>query len=309
MPSGDQVADKAAHRDGHWSTVIKERAVLVLGSVTVAGIALVAVGWVIQGSSYLPGLLMQLGTSMMLLVPLALLGLMLENRIRHAEEQLRSTAARLDTLTAVTRERIATSRRQRDDLFDAAKQAPQQDMVRALLEDAAEVGAVDPLGVRVLVPGTSLRLRFRAQGDGIDVQVEELDGSPADHLTWREHEPAEAFAQQVAATLRRLDRYPGDAGFDPTTMLRHLLDMVHRGVRARTGEDAEDLGHLIEIPNEQWAVSSEGLFALQQHYHIPARSIAGSHDDWPRHMRTLAWVDQTAFEEAYQLARRLLNRR
>src|SRR5438105_380300 len=157
MPAGNKSNDERPRQRRSWVTrtaAIKERGFLALGLVTVVGIALVGVGWSIQGASYVPGLLMQLGTSMMLLVPLALLGFMLEDRIRHAEEQLRTTAERLDTLTAVTRERLAASRQQRDDLFEAARRAPRQDAVRALLEDAGEIGAIDPSGPRVLVPGT-----------------------------------------------------------------------------------------------------------------------------------------------------------
>jgi hypothetical protein len=30
--------------------------------------------------------------------------------------------------------------------------------------------------------------------------------------------------------------------------------------------------------------------------------------DWPRHMRSLGWIDEAAFDEAYALARRLLAR-
>jgi len=302
----DQASGKGLRQHEHWATVIKERSVLVLGSVTAVGIALVALGWSIQGSSYLPGLLMQLGTSMMLLVPLALLGLMLEDRIRHTEEELRTTAARLETLTAVTRERLAAGRQQRDRLYETAKRAPQQHLLRALIEDAMEIGAIDPLGARVQVPGTSMRLRFRRQDSSIQVQVEELDGSPLAHLAWDEGETPETFTQRLAGQLKAINRYPGDADYDPATILRRLLETVHLGVRARTGEHSDDVGHLIEVPNEHWVVSSEGLYSLQHHYHISTHSLISSHDDWPRHMRTMAWVDTAAFEEAYHLARRLL---
>lgn len=307
MRNGNRPSSEGLQKHRRWATIIKERTVLVLGSVTAAGLALVALGWSIQGSSYLPGLFMQLGTSMMLLVPLALLGLMLEDRIRHTEEELRATAARLETLTAVTREGLAAGRQQRDTLYERAKRTPQQDMVRALINDATEIGAIDPLGARVLVPGTSLRLRFRQQDNSIQVQVEELDGSAVAHLAWNEGESPETFAQHLAKQLRIINRYPGDAYYDPTTILRQLLETVHLGVRARTGEHFDDLGHLIEVPNDHWAVSSEGLYSLQHHYHIPTQSLISSHDDWPRHMRTMAWVDTTAFEEAYHLACRLLD--
>jgi hypothetical protein len=306
MPVESQ-ADSGGRRD-QWLTAVRDRVVVALCSVTVVGIALVTAGWMIQGSAYVPGLLLQLGASMMLLVPLAVLGFMLESRLRRTEEQLQATAARLDTLTAVTRDRLAASRRERDDMFDIAKRAPTGDMIRALLSDASQIGAIDPSGARVRVPGTSIRLRFRQQDNSVQAQVEESDGTALTQVAWNEGESADVFTRRLAECLRSLDRYPGDASFDPAAVIQRLLEMVQLGVQSRTGEHPRDLGHLIEIPNQQWAISTEGLFSLQRPYHIPAQRITGSQDDWPHHMRTLAWVDANAFDEAFLLARRLLER-
>ncbi len=303
---GSSLANDEQRWRERWLATIKHRTGLVLSAVTSVGIVLVSVGWIIQGPTYLPGLLMQLGTSMMLLVPLALLGFMLENRIRGAEEELRATAARLDTLTAVTRQRLATSRRQRDEMFEAAKRVPAQDRICALLGDAAQIGAIDSLGVRVLVPGTSLRLRFRQHDGNVEARMEEEDGTLLEQMAWNDGESAENFAQRLAERLRTLGRYPGDDSFDPAIVLQRLLEIAQLGVHARTGEHPHDLGHLIEIPNKQWAISAEGLFSLEHYYHIPLQRLTGSHDNWPRHMRTLGWVNAAAFDEAYLIARHLL---
>jgi hypothetical protein len=304
----------AAARDGNQRFgrreravgAIQDRSVLVLGSVTLVGVTLVAVGWVIQGQSYVPGLLMQLGTAMMLLVPLALLGFVLEKRLRRAEEQIRATAAQLDTLTSVTRQRLSEHQRQRDELFGAAKRDPAQGMIRVLLGEAVEMGAIVAPGARVQLPGSLLRLRFRPDDTDVVAQVEELEGKALGSVPWHDGEASGIFAERLAAHLKALDRYPGDSGFDPSTVLQQLLKLVQLGVEARTGERSHDLGPLIEIPNEQWAISSDGLFSLQRPYHILAQRIIGSHEDWPRHMRSQPWVDIPAFDQAYLLARHLL---
>jgi hypothetical protein len=285
---------------------IQDRSVLALGSVTIAGIALVASGWVIQGKAYVPGLLMQLGTAMMLLVPLALLGFMLENRMRQAEEEIRATAAQLDSLTAVTRQRLAEHQRQREELLDAAQRDPTQGTVLVLLKEAEEIGAVVPSGARVALPGSSLRLRFRPDGTDVVAQVEEAGGRVLGTVPWHATESAAAFARRVAQDLRTRDGYPGDRGFDPSAVLRELLKVIRIAIEARSGERPHDLGPLIELPNDQWAISSDGLFSLQRPYHIPAQRLIGSHENWPTYMRTQAWVDAPAFEEAYLLARQLL---
>jgi hypothetical protein len=285
---------------------IQDRSVLALGSVTLVGITLVAAGWVIQGSSYVPGLLMQLGASMMLLVPLALLGFMLENRIRRAEEEIRATVTQLDTLTAVTRQQLSGLRRQREDLFGAAQRDLGQGMVSVLLSEALETGAVVPAGARVALPGSTLRLRFRPDGTDVAARVEELDGTVLGSVPWHAGEPASAFATRLATELRAMSRYPGDSAFDPAAVLQRLLKVVQLGIEARTGERSHDLGPLIEVPNDQWAISSDGLFSLARPYHIPARRVIGSHENWPSYMSNQPWVNRTAFEEAYALARHLL---
>lgn len=286
--------------------IVRDRLFLVLGAVTVGGVALVAIGWVIQGRSYAPGLLLQLGSSLMLLVPLALLGFMLEGRLRRAEEQLQATAEQLDTLTAVTRERLAESRRQQDQMFDEAKRAPSRQAIHTLLTEAAKIGAIDGAGARVRVPQTDARLRFRASGDDIAATVENADGAPLGLLEWDSEETADNFAQELAGALRKADKYPGDPNYDPGRVFQRLLETVQLGVQSRIGEYPRDLGHLIEVPNEHWAISAEGLFSLRQHYHIPTDQITGAHIDWQRHVRSLGWVDQAAFDEAYALARNLL---
>jgi hypothetical protein len=306
MPGISREVDGRRGRRDRMVKAIQDRSVLALGMVTLAGITLVGLGWVIQGRAYLPGLLMQLGTSLMLLVPLALLGFVLENRMRRAEEQIRATVAQLDTLTAVTRQRLSEHQRQRDELFDTAQRDPAQGTISLLLTEAAEVGAVVPAGARVALPGTTLRLRFRADGTDVVAQAEEADGTIRGTVPWHGGETAAVFSERLAGELRAIDRYPGSSGFDPSAVLRRLLTVVQLGIEARTGERSHDLGPLIEVPNDQWAISSDGLFSLTRPYRISAKRIFGSHENWPRYMSTQAWVDVPAFEEAYQLARYLL---
>ena len=104
MAGARQHGDHASHRVERMTSAFRDRSVLMLCIVTLTGIGLVAGGWLIQGRTYTPLLLLQLGGSLVLLVPLALLGLMLEDRVRRAENQLRDTAVQLSTLTAVTRQ-------------------------------------------------------------------------------------------------------------------------------------------------------------------------------------------------------------
>jgi hypothetical protein len=226
--------------------------------------------------------------------------------MRQAEAQIRATAAQLDTLTATTRQQLSEHRRQREELFGTAKQDPAQGTIRTLLDEAVQIGAIVPAGARVKMPGSQLRLRFRPSDTDVLVRIEDLDGSILGEVPWHADEEARIFAQRLVAHLQAIDRYPGDSGFDPTAVLQKLLKLVQLGVESRTGERPRDLGPLIEIPNEQWAISADGLFSLQRPYHIQAQRIVGSAEGWPQYMRTQSWVDAGAFDEAHLLAQHLL---
>jgi hypothetical protein len=308
MPAAGRESDRGQRTRDRLAATIKDKSVLVLSFVTLLGVTLVAAGWIIQGRAYVPGALLTLGASLMLLVPLAMLGFMLETRLRHAEEQIRAATVHLDTLTAVTRERLTENRRQREELFKKAKSDPSQEIIYALLSDSFQIGAIAPSGVRVHITETTLRLRFRTQDGHVQAQVEELDGTPLESVHWNIGETADVFAQRLSRCLSAIGRHPGEPTFDPSSVFQQLLDTLDLGVKARTGEHPRDLGHIIEIPNEQWVVSAEGLYALSIPYSIPKERIVDSHENWSRHMRTLAWVDAAAFDEAYRLARQLLRR-
>jgi hypothetical protein len=298
---------RLARRERLLSTV-RDRSVLMLAWVTVSGIVFVAAGWFIDGWNYLPGLLLELGVSLMLLVPLALLGLMLEKRVHQAEEQIRSATSRLDALSAVTRERLVEHRRQRADLYKDAERNPTQGLIRVLLQDALAVDAVAPGGLRVRIPATPLRLRLNMSPHGqeaLEANIEEEDGTSRETLLWPGGETAEDFAERLAEVLRTQEFYPGDHAYDPSGLLLRFVGLLRTAVEARTGERAHDLGPIIEIPNEQWAVSLDGLSCMTRQYHIPVTQL-DSDADWPTHMYSHEWVDPAQFREAYHLARLIL---
>ena len=84
--------------------------------------------------------------------------------------------------------------------------------------------------------------------------------------------------------------------------------MLDVALASRMGDRPTDLGHIIEIPNKDWAVSEEGLYSLHRPYHIPLHRLIDSHENWPDHMRAQSWADLASFEEAYRSARLILRR-
>ncbi|MEV6346503.1 hypothetical protein [Actinoplanes sp. NPDC051851] len=82
--------------------------------------------------------------------------------------------------------------------------------------------------------------------------------------------------------------------------------MVRLAVSGRSGRAAVSLAEVIELPNPQWAVCTDGLRCRQRHYHIPALRLIAGTEDWPAYMSRHSWVDPALFKEAYETARELL---
>jgi hypothetical protein len=288
---------------------IRDRGVVVPVAATAAGLAMIGWGWLLQGRDYLPDLLLQVGSSLVLLVPLVLLGWMLEARMRRTEDRAHDIASGLaeirsqvDDLGEATRSLIRSERADWEDAIEKARRAPDQETIAGLLRDAATLSVVASEGVRVGVPHTDLRLRF-VPGPAAEVPLvlEEAGGTQVSELTWRPGEPFQVVARSVAEMLVARDAYPGDDDYDSGRLVMALLDVIEAGVAARTGRLPHPLGPLIELPNPQWAIASDGLHCRVRKYHIPAERLLDTAEDWRGHMLAKSWVDRTSFLQAYDL--------
>ncbi|WP_433332940.1 hypothetical protein [Spirillospora sp. CA-294931] len=275
---------------------------------TILGVILVAVGWIIDGANYIPGLLLEAGTTLMLLVPVVVLGLAIESRVRRTEQRILETAARLDALSAATRERMIEHHRHREELFGHAARAPDRQLIQTLLSDALQIQAISEIGVRVQIPHTPVRARFLPCSPNqaeLRIRIEEPEGAELAELGWAATEPADVFSHRLADQLRSCQNYPGEAAFDPSVIFMRLINTLHTAVTSRTGDRPHDLGPLIEIPNTQWAISAEGLFCLDRPYFISCQQLY-SNQDWPTYLGSQSWVNEAQLSEAYYLARHLL---
>src|SRR4051812_21930032 len=171
---------------------IRDRGVVWPVAATVAGVAMIGWGWLLRGRTYLPDLLLQLGSSLVLLVPLVLLGWMLEARMRRTEDQAHDIASGLaeirsqvDDLGEATRSLIRGERSDWEDAIEKARRALDQETVAGLLRDAARLSAVASAGVRVEVPRTDLRLRFvPGPAAELPLLLEQASGTRISDLTW-----------------------------------------------------------------------------------------------------------------------------
>jgi hypothetical protein len=286
------------------------------------GLFLVAIGWMIEGHAYLPGLFLEVGISLVLVAPLLLLGRTLEQRIRvteavaesladavaDARKQIRETVLRLDELGAATRERLQQERADAIASLRAVEQVPSYENVSSSVLRALRLNVIPPDGVRVQLPSSTLRLRFEPNTVSQDwdvaalrATVEEVDGSRRAQLTWQPGGTADELMHRLGLELQRLNSYPGDELFDATRIFTRLIHVLETAID-HSAAAGRGLGPVIEVLNDQWVLTSEGLECLDRPLQISASRLLGSSEGWPQYMRQQYWVDQDQFSEGFRIA-------
>jgi hypothetical protein len=291
-------------RPGRW-----DRHLLLVVLATVVGVAMVVAGWLIQGRDYVPGLLLQVGTSLALLVPLLALGSIIEQRLARdladVKSQVRETTVQLASLGQLTREGLRDRQRSRDLLLQQAERGPTPQRLAPLLREAAELGAVVATGPRVRLGRRATWLRFHATGDDIDVTVEGRGGRPTARVAWTPAESPQTLA-------RRIDEKIGDAGAQSvlpelTVALERLVTTLRVAIAARTGESRYDLGAVVELPNDQWAITEDGLRSPDHDVHLGVDDLRHNRHDWAAHLSSRhPWADEEQLRDAVRTATDLL---
>jgi hypothetical protein len=300
---------------------------LILVVATLIGVLLVAAGWLIQGEEYLPGLLLQVGSSLVLLVPLLLLGRLLERRVRRTEQNTQALVSglddvqatvnantrRLDAMSDITRERIRDEQAADEASLRAAEADPTYERIRTLLGRTRDLQAISASGLRVAIAGSRRRVRLEpaerqetpSDPPSLRLVIEEEDGRPLRTVSWYRTEPTEEMTQRIERQLRDLSGDTGDVAFDATELLRQLLASLRLAIETHNGARPHELGSLAEVVNEQWAIADEGVYALDSEYSISRDRLVSTGEDWPTFMSSKPWVDGHRFQQAYRIALQL----
>jgi hypothetical protein len=239
------------------------------------------------------------------------------------------TAATLDDLREVTLEHLRQRRETDEDAFRRFREDPTFENVTRLLDRARQLGGISQRGVRVRLPGTDFRLRFPVPAEPanggppvLEVGLEEEDGTrPHDAagpqvavrgqrpVPWPAGLSASEWAAAMAAELQTLNRYPGDEQFDPSGALEQLTSLLRLAIEARTRPPSATgsmprLRPIIEVPNDEWAITEGGLqslrsgdaFAVEELFRVTTEEAAGAR---------LEGDGAVKLNEAWRLAQRL----
>jgi hypothetical protein len=220
-------------------------------------------------------------------------------QLTHEIEAIRQqTAASLDDLRNVALQSVQRLRASDEEAFRRFREAPTFESIVGLIRRARELGAISGRGVRVRLPDTTFRLRFPLPGrpdNGdtpvLDVGLEEEDGTLPHDATapklairgqrpvpWSAAQSAGEWAASVAPELQRLNRYPGDERFDPAGALGQLMSVLRLAIEARTRPPSAAapmprLRPLIEVPNDEWGITEDGLQSLTSEAAFTVREL------------------------------------
>jgi hypothetical protein len=319
-----------------WAAAAKVR---LNRGVTLAAVLTVAVAtgllywsWVSETSTWESGLLVQLGSTLLLFVPLVVVGRVIETRLARVSEQqdqiatrqeeTASEVARLteevaqtqadlrltrEQLSDVVRERITRRKGKDSALFKAVGEAPSQADVLNSLIRAEEIGIIPEQGCRVdLISDCYLRFKpgwkssdpivhtFEAP-DIVELTLERIDAEALRHIEWEAESPASDIAFRIAEEMQASGVYSGDKLFDAGKIFADLSALLSVGHESSTSGNVSPVRHIIQLCPPQWAVCDNGVYCTDQPYQIAAWRLD---ENWLSHMNGKSWVDMDSLDEA-----------
>lgn len=299
----------------------------------------IAFGWTVASGvfvphgaahAFLPGLMTNIGTALLLGVLFLYLQQSLSSRIAQvdsATEQVRQsvdevrtevegTARQLSDLTAETQDLLRRAREEDEARIRSAKADGSFAAVSDLLRRGAEMRAITRKGLRVaMLHGERLRFNLVTRADQagdapiplILINQESPFGADRQiHGIWSPGEGLPEVLVRMAEEMKSRGQFPGDNVFDAGGLLNQLTEAIELviGLRERSRGDTHQLDPLIELLNAEWALTDTGLEHLTKPpYEVRVDQLL---DDPPfrDHMLDKNWVvaHRGEFEEAWDLA-------
>ena len=206
-------------------------------------------------------LLLNLGTSVLLIVPILAVSLRLEREIEAAEKRTKQeTAAIRKKVDAVE----ADSRRSLEEIRSAflAMQAARQSSELALIDDLIEApgygsmkkaldfytssGAISETGIRFRLGYPDIWVQLRPTASQIEARIQRKDGEHLSDCIWHEGTTPEQFFDAIAAQLSSSGNYVPD-GLDPAQLFLESKALLFTARATRLERAGDDLGPVRQI--------------------------------------------------------------
>jgi hypothetical protein len=221
--------------------------------------------------------MLEIGAALFLAVPLILLERILRERIEGVETEVQNVAqtvsqaqSTIEEISEEARSRIAAARASDVELLHKLRDDPSEENVWNALHRVEQFSALDPEGVRVLIPSSGLRMRFKADAAGpVKISVEERDGTTVSGIgTWVADEPAGEALAELAESLQLAGDYSPDILVD-AAIFERLAETLEGVLRTRIdGRHGTLRDRLVELDGP-WALTLYGV----EHLNAPERRV------------------------------------
>jgi hypothetical protein len=311
------------HAVSSWKAIsFRGRFVSVV--VLALGAGMLLAGWTAMG--YAQTALADLGSTVLLAVPLVLIGRVLSERVRESAVEARAVASDVQALRSELTDALGSmvdldevARRVAADLEGQDRLAtanfedhPNWSTLKSLLVRADSVQAISLAGTRVdLLTGSGDRIRLRYvdeslnQAECIEITLEDTGGIEIGTVEWVPTTSIQEVVAEITQLLQRGHRFSGGP-LHASELFSNVGSLLTEALRIRREGEAVHLDPILEIPKMgQWAVTTSGIASRTEPYQIGFDRIHD--DDLYRHVYWKPWVDKESFEETLFVARDLVD--
>jgi hypothetical protein len=315
---------------------------LVTAAITAVGVVLVAVGAALDGDSYTASVLANLGTTVLLAIPLLLVERMLERRVAAAQRDTDKTLGRLgdridEVQQSVTEvgERLAEVARRTERRVDERRARDETDLVapaRAIADDPSFTSVMNAWTAAERVKAISTQRRIGGEwttlmiyfGDrGFTVRIGHQTTGRYSHLTadalvlsvttedqsrpsvgvrWVPDMVVEDLFEQWDVRLRQ--EWGGAAPRVPSDLLlARLAAALELALRTKADRGATGGWALIGVVTDDWIVTTHGLEHAMAGLIVPAADLRADDAEPPAVPADLPQSDR--FADVWSAARRL----
>lgn len=188
--------------------------------------------------------------------------------------------------------------------FNNFEKNPTHENLIKILKRALTLNGISEEGVRIHIRYTNIYLRFLCnyENNVISLFIENASCKSLAKIEWRHEESTIDILKQLVVVLQKIGEYPSSKSFDPENLFQEIINTLKRVIDFKSGlyTYPKDIGPVIQIPSENWVITTFGLEAIEPSYFIAAKTLGES--DWPSHMKEKTWVDFDNFYEAFLLA-------
>lgn len=298
------------------------------------GFTLLALGWLSSG--YWQSVLIEFGSTVLLLVPLFGAERLLErlatevagvegrtaavveqqtsalrSELEGVRRDVAATNLRLDEIAEESTRRLRAAAQSTKDATARLGLSPSWNDLFDLMSEATRIDAISTSGVRAVLSGTGERMSIYQEFDeqssepqlvGLGWAIEHASGERLEAHAWSNDQAFGDVFVGIGEALQRLGLYPGHKAFDPGGSFGEIVRAAEVALGSRREGPVRDLGPVVEVVGDQWAVTEHGLECLTHRYTLQGQQLRADDQSSRTHVLEKKWVNADDFDDAFGVA-------